>query len=500
LRDQVIDSEQKVIDYRQAHGLTSSRGTTVTTQELAEINAQLAAAHADYVQRAVALRRAREELAGTGEAEGVREVLLSPTMQRLRDQEAALLQRTAELSTTYRPSHPTMVKMAAELVSLRRKIADEADRVVRTMTEEVSVARAREETLKANLAELTRFTAGQESGQRELRELEHEADTSRVLYESLLTRLKQTTAQEDMQQPDAQIISRAKPPTSSSGHSKRQLLATTGGLSLLWGFLVALAIDGFDPTFRRSDEVEQLTRIPVLGIVPSVEPARPGRMQRLVPETLLAEALLAITSGLRLAQAGTPTGVVLITSPAGDDGKTFFAVALGRNLAGAGFRCLLIDCHFQRPGVGAMLASNGIGPHYPNIQVDKPSGLHYILAPTFEQRRAFRSQRLFESAEMRTYIQRMRGHYDLIILDAPPVAAMGDLVALSRLTDATLLLCRWGRTPRHVLLTTIRSLGMRGVNIAGIVFSRVNLRRYATYGYGDYVGYLREAADPRRAA
>lgn len=503
LHGQITDTEQQIATYRRAHGITAVHGTTVTAQELGDINAQLIMAHTDVVQKEAALRRAREVLGGASGAEAVREVLVSSVMQRLRDQEAELEQRMADLSTRYRPAHPTMVKMTAELDTLHRKIADEANRIVRTMAEEANAARTREETLKANLAELTQTTAGQESGQSQLRDLERQAEADRNLYESLLTQAKQAAAEQDIQRPDAQIVARAEPPTNPSGQNKRELLATAGSMSLICGFLLAFALESVDPSFRRADEIEQLTGLPVLGLVPTVEPPQRRRKPAASPEALLSEALIGVRSGLRHAQAGTPIGILLVTSPTGDDGKTFFAIALGRSVARAGVRCLLIDCHFQRPAVAALLAPatarGALAPaRYPQIQADAASGLHYIAAPAVDQRRLFRSQELFESAELRSYLQRMRSQYDLIILDAPPAPAASEVIALSRLADATVCLARWGRTPRRVVLTTLRFLALRGVSVAGIVLSRVDLRRYATYGYGDYVRYLENAAGPPR--
>jgi polysaccharide biosynthesis transport protein len=206
----------------------------------------------------------------------------------------------------------------------------------------------------------------------------------------------------------------------------------------------------------------------------------------------------------RAARAGAPTGVLLVTSLAEAEGKTFFATALGRSVARARQRCLVIDCHFQRPGIERALSpvpAKGVPTpaSYPQIQVDKPSGLHYVVAPALEQRRIFRAQDLFESAEMNSYILRMRSHYDLVILDAPPLPAVSDLAALSRLADATIFLIRWGRTPRQAALNGLRLLRARRTSLAGVVLSRVDLPRYATYGYRDYVRYLRSAAGPAPA-
>jgi polysaccharide biosynthesis transport protein len=503
LRDQLAVTEERIGQYKAAHGITSTHGATVSAQELADINAQLIAAHSDRVQKEAAYRYAKQVLVSPDGAASAGQVLASPLIQRLREQEADLLRQMAELSTRYRPAHPTMIRMKAEYDDLRRKIAAEANRIVQSMADQANAARTREEALKTNLAELAQSTARQQNVEVELQELEHEAEASRALYQNLLTRFQQTSAQEDIQLPDAQIVSKADPSASRSWPNRPRQFAVAALFSLILAVALPFVVELLDSSFRRADDIEEALGLPALGVLPAVELARGSSRPAERAEATLSEALRSIRSGLRQVQNGAPTGVLLVTSSTEGEGKTFFAAALGRSIVRARLRCLLVDCNFQRPGIDKLMSptpseSMPTPATYPQIQIDRHSGLHYIPAPAVEQRRLFRSQDLFESAEMRSYIQRMRGHYDLIILDAPPAAAVADVVALSHLADIAVFLVRWGRTPRRQALSALHLLAGRGLRLAGLVLSRVDLRRYATYGYADYVRYLESALAPAR--
>lgn len=495
LREQITGAEERISQYKEAHDITSAHGTTVTSQELADINAQLIAAHSDRVQKDAAYRYAKQVLSSPDGSLAAGQVLASPLIQRLREQEADLLRTMAELSTRYRPEHPTMIRLKAEYDDVHRKIADEASRVVHAMADEVAAARTREDALKANLAELAQSTAQQESAQIELKELEREADASRTLYATMLTRFKQISGQRDIQLPDAQIVSRADPAATHSWPNRRKQFGMLALLSLALGLALPFALELLDSTFRRPDEIEEASGLPVLGVLPTVKPQRSGGKPAERVDATLSEALRDIRSGLRQAQGSLPVGVIMVTSSGDGEGKSFFAVALSRSVVRARLRCLVIDCHFQRPGIDKLLTptlAQGLSTPstYPHIEVDRQSGIHYVPAPSAEQRRLFRSQDLFESAEMRTYIERMRAHYDLIILDAPPAPAIADVVALSRLADAAIFLVRWGRTSRQRAVNAARLLTRCRVSFAGVVLSRVDLGRYATYGYADYVRRL----------
>ena len=496
LRDQIASAEERISRFKEAHDIISAHGATVTAQELADINAQLIAAHSDRVQKEAAYRYAKQVLSSPDGSAVAGQVLASPLIQRLREQEADLLRQVAELSTRYRPEHPTMIRLKAEYDDVRRKIANEASRVVRAMADEVTAARAREDALKANLAELAQSTAQQESAQIELQELEREAGASRTLYETMLTRSKQISAQRDIQLPDAQILSTADPTAAAAWPDRPKQFAMLALLSVILGLGFAFVLELLDPTFRRPEEIEEATGLAALGLLPAVAEPRAGGKAAERAETVLAEALREIRIGLRQSQRGLPTGVLLVTSSGEGEGKSFFSVALGRSVVRARLRCLVIDCHFQRPGLDKLLVPTPsqappAAAKYPHIEVDRQSGIHYIPAPSAEQRRLFRSQELFESSELRNYVERMRGHYDLIVLDGPPAAALADLVALSQLADTAIFLARWGRTRRQRALGAVRLLASRGVNLAGLVLSRVDLRLYATYGYRDHVRYLR---------
>ena len=82
------------------------------------------------------------------------EVLSSPLIQKLREQEAGILRTEAELSTKYGDKHPRMIKVRAELEDIQRTIRQEVAKVVSGLRSELVVAKAREKTLSNNLKQL----------------------------------------------------------------------------------------------------------------------------------------------------------------------------------------------------------------------------------------------------------------------------------------------------------------------------------------------------------
>lgn len=500
LRQKVQDSERAVELFKQQHNLNEVKGSTLTAQQLSDLNAQLMIASADSAQKASALQQLQDQLrAGNVDAASV---LGSPLIQRLREQEAELLRTQAELSTRYKPAHPTMVNLRAQIQDVKRKLDDEIAKNIRGLQGDLAVARAREASLRNSLAGLQRSTAEQDKDAVQLHELEREADANKTLYENFLSKFKQTSAQEDIQQADARVVSTATPPTTPSYPNKTLAISFAFVASIFLGILVAFFIERMDNGFRTSDQIEKSLGLGTLGLVPAVTRKDPPQDVILkYPTSQYSEAIRSIRTALRYSDVDHPPKIVLVTSSLPSEGKTVFALSLARSVARSGARALLVDCDLRRPGVARLLgveAEPGLLGLFAEdvdqdsvICVDQLSGMHYI--PT--KSGTANPQDLLGSQQMRAFLERMRSRYDLIVVDAPPVLAVSDPIILSHFVDSTIYLVRWERTPRPIVQGAMKLLRTNGGSIAGAVLSRVNARRHAVYGYGDAAYYYGRYSD-----
>ncbi len=482
LREKVQASERAVQLFKEQNNLSQS-GTTVTGQQLSELNSQLIIATADRAQKEAALREMRGSAA-------------SPMVEKLKEQEADLLRRQAELSTRYKPEHPAMVNLVAQLQDVRQKITQEQNVAYRAQLDQLNVAKARENAIKATLDNLQHSTTAQDKAQVQLGELQREAQANKALYEDFLNRFKQTSVQEDIQQPDARPVAVATPPGGPSYPNKTLYLSVALAVSLFAGVLVAIILERLDNGFRTSDQLEKAAGIATLGMVPQIVRNRhPAQIVVTSPVAQYSEAIRSVRTALRYSHVDNPPKIVLVTSSLPSEGKTVFAASLALSVARSGSRALLVDCDLRRPEVARVLgASDGPGlvdlfdgSATPEqiIRVDEKSGAHFISA----KRGTANPQDLLGSQHMRSFLDKMRSHYDLIVLDSPPVLAVSDAIILSHLVDATMYIVRWESTPRQAVVGAIKMLRTNGGHLAGAVLSRVNTRRHASYGYGDSAYY-----------
>jgi capsular exopolysaccharide synthesis family protein len=490
LRQKVRDSEHAVEVYKEQNNLTqTTKGTTLSEQQMSELNSQLILATADRAQKESSLAQIR-----SGNVESAA-VLNSPLVEKLRADEADLMHKKAELSNRYQPSHPTMVNLQSQIDDIKRKIDEEANKTIRGLQGDVAAARAKETSLRDQLNGLQKNANQEGKLDVQLRELQREADANKLLYENFLTKFKQTSSEEDIQQADARLVSSALPPRIPSFPKKTVLVGFSFLVSLLIGAAAAFILERLDNGFRSGEQVEKLLGVSTLGLVPGI--VRQELPQDVVvkrPTSQYSEAIRSIRTALRYSDVDNPPKVVLITSSLSGEGKTVFATSLARSVARSGGKALLVDCDLRRPSVAKVLEVEGepgmldVFAEHPDIdaliRVDEGSGMHYIPS----KGGTANPQDLLSSQQMRTFLEKMRARYDLIVLDAPPVLAVSDPIILSHFVDTTIYLIRWETTPRPIVVGAVKMLRANGGDIAGVVLSRVNTRKHATYGYGD-AGY-----------
>ena len=353
LRRQVEASERAVEEYRREHGLIESKDTTVTEQQVAEINTQLILARTKTAEAGARLRQIRSLLTSERGVESAAEVLASPLIQSLRERETDVTRRAAEMATEYGPRHPKMINVKAELDDIRERIEAEVEKIVHGLDNELEVARIREQTLDRNLENLKAEAAKLNTFQGSLRVLEREAAANRTLFDTFLSRWKETGRQEEIQHADARIISHAEAPVRPVSPRKVRIVGVALGFSVFLGIFLVYLIEELDSGFRSSEQIESMTGYGVLSLVPLLTRLRLKRNQPVTyamdkPASSFAEALRTLYTGILLSNVDTAPKSLLITSSLPEEGKTVISAAMARLLARSGRRVLLIDADLRR--------------------------------------------------------------------------------------------------------------------------------------------------------
>lgn len=500
LRQTVGEAERAVNAYRAEHNIQENRGQPANQQKLGELTTQLTAIQARRVEQEARLTRV-EQIRAAGNAGALRadEMLDSPLVMKLKEQEATLAREASEMASRYGDRHPERVKVRAELEEITTRINTEINKLASGLRSDVAILRDRESGLSSQIRSLETNAFSQNTAEVRLRELEREAQANRAIYETFLTRFKETGEQERIQQADSRIISMSTPPQAPSHPRKGAMVFGAAIVGLILAVALAMVLEQFDNTFRSGQQVEQYTGVQALGLIPEVRSGGPDvQVESYVvdrPESSYAEAYrIAWFAAKHAANAPDPQ-VLVITSSVPEEGKSLTALSMARTVSGLGLKTILIDADLRRASIASKL---GIQPEQTIAKVltgetkladavirDPISNLD-VLPGIPSNRRVIDLLRV--SDRLRELIETLRQNYDIIIIDSPPALSVADIQILARLADATLFCVRWDATPRESVIAALRSLQDNKVQLSGILLTRVNVRRHASYGHRD-IGY-----------
>lgn len=505
LREAVSRSEGAVAEYRKAQGLIDSGGRLPSHQHLTELNSQAIVTQGRRAELQARVGRIESLMRAGRGIEAVGEVLDSPLIQRLKEQEATLAREISDLELRYGQRHPQMAKVRAEQAEIRSKIDIEVDKLAAGLRNELGVLRDREAALRVQVSSLEKTILEQNDAQIRLRELERDAQANRTLYEAFLSRFKETGDQEDIQRSDARIISAAEQPRGPAYPRARLIYLAAAMLGLLAGTVIVLVAEQMNRTIRSREQLEAISGLPVLGQIPHVR-VMPGRQVHAYlvdkPSSSFAEAFRIAWFAFKHSDPGSEPKVVLVTSAVPEEGKSLTSLSLARTAANLGMRVCLVDADLRRPSLSATL---GLVPEYGIREVlagaasldaaivkDPLGSVDTLLCKKAASGDGFD---LPGSKEMADLTAQLRERYDLVVFDSPPTLPVADVQLLGRLADRTILCVRWDKTPHGSVSLALRMLHDAHVRVTGTLLTRVVVRKHARYGgdmgyyYGKYNGY-----------
>lgn len=409
----------------------------------------------------------------------------SSTERRTAYRELAMLQAEREkLSKYFRPKHPDIVRLDADIERARKLIE-----LYQSQTrEQLSVDRQAVAMKVSNVEDSIREWEGKvvlaNTQIAEAERLKLAVSRDQGLYDRLLVLLQNVDISRNIDE-ETQAILEPASPAERSYRKEAELfgLALAGGLIL--GLGIVLLIESRDDRFTSAAEVIDGLGDHVVGQVPEIrELRRKGSsllLEAKMEPHIHAEAYRNLRSALLyLPWEGQRPKVLLITSALPGEGKSTVAANLARTLALGGSRVLLVDGDLRqgflhnklgkpvRPGLGDLLQepatfasslqTNGV----PNLwflprgsNTGHPGDL--LLGPALEE-----------------VLIRCRKEFDYVLIDSSPVFAADDVTTLAPKVDGTLFVLRKGFSRLSVVREALGLLIQRQAKIVGLVFNRVD--------------------------
>jgi len=471
LREKVKAAEARVAEYRGQSDLFvgADSTSTLSAQQLSEVSSELSRVRANRAAAEATARALRAALQNGASLDSIPEILASGLIERLREREVQLRSEIADLSTTLLPNHPRIRSLNSQLADLETQIRAETRKVQASLENQVETAKAREESLIAEVNRLKAESAraGEESV--ELRALEREAAAQRELLESYLTRYREATSRADRNYlpADARIFSRATVPAEPYFPKILPIVGAAFVASLLVMAIVTLlrelfsgramrpaatahfepvdaapmpvAAVGEPPLETRVEPVAlpvQASHEPAVQAAPEplapapaplhrpverMEPVEPRRepLRRTIEEVAVERAAESLI-------AGGATRAIFV-SPEGDDGAAA-SVLVAREIADSGLRVVMLDLTASGAASRPMLESSrytGItnllvseAQFADVIHTDLYSACHVIPVGTANAARAMRA-----AERLPIILESLTTAYDIVVVECGPADA-----------------------------------------------------------------------------
>jgi len=490
LRGQVNKSDQAVEDYRRTHGLYKSGNGSLTKQQLSELNSHLLAAQTAKAETEARLAEAQALRGGVSDAHSVPEVLRSPLIVALKSQLADAERRAADLAATYGERHPQLRSVRAEAGSLSGRVAAEMAKIVDGLARDASTAQARHAALTQQFETLKGSMGVVNDQSIQLEALERDATVNRNLLEAVLSRAKQASGTADVLQAGAKLVSAATPADRPSFPPKSLVVLLGSMLTLLIGAAVVLLREAGNRTFLRQEQVEAMTGLPVLTMVPRVRRRTVAQKVLREPTSPYSEAVRRLFVGIELSDPDKSPKRLLFSSATPAEGKSVMVASLARQLAGSGKRVIVVDGDWRRPRMHQLMRCRlgpGLGELLGNTETvlndclcrDGLSSADVIPAGNWESG----SSHLLTSQRMAELLDLLAKSYDVVLVDTPPVLVTADALVLSRMTDKVVYVVRWGRTRQDAALAGLKQFVDVSADIAGIAVSCVEVNEYRRHSY-----------------
>ncbi|SNB51982.1 MULTISPECIES: polysaccharide biosynthesis protein UppB [unclassified Agrobacterium] len=216
LREKVRDADRKVADYRASSDLLSAgQGETLATRQLSDISTELGRIRGERANAEARAEGVRSALANGRPLDTFPDVVSSPTIQRLKENETTIRSQISDLSSSMLEGHPRIRALRNQLDGIQRQIQEETRKVLASLENEANVSRLRERQLvqQLNMLKSESVRAGEQ--QVGLNDLEREASAQRQLLETYLARYREATSRAgsvDSTPADARVISTAVEP------------------------------------------------------------------------------------------------------------------------------------------------------------------------------------------------------------------------------------------------------------------------------------------------
>ena len=474
------------------------QGDSIEQQRLRDFASQLNAVTVSRIAEEGRLARILS-LVQSGSAVSTPELQAMPQVSAASQKVAQARRDLSDLLSRLGPKHPDVIQAQSALADAETALSTEIDQAVIGLRANLETTRSTERAMQARLETMQRSLINDLGQETQLRAWQATAASLRDRLVALMRNRDQALALQDLRVVPASLIVPAQPSRQPADLSPMLVgfLAMIGGL--LAGIASAAVLERFDRGLRTSDDVTATTDLRCLGLIPELpgnDPLvkTPDRPALTVNQVMFDEAMHLVASSVGLfGSSHKDSGrIVLVTSAVEDEGRSTLCSGLARSLVASGRRVLLINGPPRRFGPAPPVEPAPGPGREPSTIPDRVEGtlqsnnrtraeivvLHRNMASSL-------SLDVLGSPQLATALEQARKHFDVILVEGPPVLLVADALVLGRMADTVIHAARWADTKRRLVRSALRRMQDHGILADGVVLTRVDVDKHADLGLAD---------------
>jgi len=272
------------------------------------------------------------------------------------------------------------------------------------------------------------------------------------------------------------------------------------GLNLTLGMLVGLVIgiglaffiEYLDTSVKTMDDVESLLGVPVLAIIPK----NIGLLHKMTGDAPDAEAYRILRTNIEFNRPNPEANTISLVSGGPGEGKSTTIANLAFICAQGGYSTLVVDADLRRPVQHLLFdMSNQVGlTNYLTTDME----LEQVIFPTNIENLSIipsgilpsDAVGILNSQRMSDTIAELKGRYDIVFFDSPPILGVSDASVIASEVDQTVIVVQHRRFPRAMLTRVKQAILGVGGTVLGVVLNNVDLKHDQNYYYyTNYYGY-----------
>lgn len=482
-------AERTLVDFQRTQQIiTIDEKQNVLQQSLSAFNAAATQAQQDRIKAETGYK----EFVGNPESSSL--VSGDKAIEQLREQRLKVLTEYQDQLRIYKPSFPKMQQLQAIIDQLDKEIVVQRARIGKAVEGTYRIAVAQEQKLLARLEESKKEMLDVQGRSIEYNILRRNVDTNRQFYDGLLQRLREVSVSGGVGVNNISVVDSAQVPSAPYKPSLERNLTIAAILGVIGGVGLAFFLEYLDDRVTRPEELERITRLAVLGVIPLVKKGRGGELPEIALESHknirsgFSESYRSVRTALQFATREGAPRQFIVTSTAAREGKSTTSLSLAINFAQTGQPVVIIDADLRNPTIHRHLgvpADKGLS-NYLAADINPAD----IITPTqIPNLFLIRSGpmppnpvELLSGPKLVALLEYLGTRFSRVVIDAPPVLGLADALVLGNQVGSVLFVVAAGSTRKAQCKVALKRLRQAGVQPVGTVLTKVDLSD-GMYGY-----------------